>query len=75
MDDLNLCKCGNEKCLGFLLLHEKELEEIEQRKETICKEHGRVKFNLETSSSSGEIFTKFYELHVINNNELITTQC
>lgn len=68
MDDLNICKCGNEKCLGFLLLHEKELEEIEQRKDSIRKEQGHVKFNLVRSPSSGEIFTKFYELHVINDN-------
>ncbi|OSA95704.1 UNVERIFIED_ORG: hypothetical protein B2H93_04600 [Clostridium botulinum] len=68
MGDLNICKCGNEKCLGFLLLHEKELEEIEQRKDSIRKKYGQVEFNLKRSPSSGEIFTKFYELHVSNNN-------
>lgn len=52
----------------FLLLHEKELNEIEQRKDDMRKEHGDVSFNLERSPSSGEIFTKFYELHVIKND-------
>ena len=37
MNDLNICKCGNEKCFGFLLLHEKEVEKIEQIKEIMCK--------------------------------------
>ena len=59
MNDLNICKCGNEKCFGFLLLHEKELEKIEQIKEIMCKEHGHVNFNLEKSPSSGEMFAKF----------------
>lgn len=68
MKDSNICKCRNEKCLGFLLLHEKELEEIEQRKDSIRKEHGQVEFVLKRSPSSGEMFTKFYELHVIDNN-------
>lgn len=29
MDRSNICKCGNEKCLGWLLLHEKR-EELRQ---------------------------------------------
>jgi hypothetical protein len=52
-------------CLGFVLLHEKELEGIEQIKDSICKRHGNVEFDLKRSPSSGEIFTKFYDLHVI----------
>lgn len=65
-NDLKICKCGNEKCFGFLLLHEKELNEVEQRKEDMRKEHSDVKFELKSSPSSGEVYTKFYELHVIN---------
>jgi len=26
------CKCGDEKCIGFLLFHEKEMEDIEVKK-------------------------------------------
>ena len=65
MNDLNV---GMKSVLDFYFLHEKELEKIEQIKEIMCKEHGHVNFNLEKSPSSGEMFAKFYELHVINNN-------
>lgn len=65
MEDENICKCGNKKCLGFLLLHEKELKEVNQRKQSICNEYGDVQFDLKRSPSSGEMYTKFYELHVI----------
>lgn len=65
MEEKKVCKCGDRKCLGFILLHEKELNDIKQIKEDIRKEHGDVKFELKSSPSSGEIFTKFYELHVI----------
>lgn len=61
-----MCKCGNEKCTGFILLHEKELSELEEIKRIQCNECGDVRFELKDSPSSGEIFTKFYELHVIN---------
>ena len=53
------------KCLGFILLHEKELKEIEKIKDSISKEHGQVQFKLDRSPSSGEMFVKFYELHVV----------
>jgi hypothetical protein len=65
-EDLKICKCGNEKCLGFILLHEKELMDIEQTKQNMREKYGDVNFELKFSPSSGEIFTKFYELHVIN---------
>ena len=51
--------------VGFVLLHEKELSDIETIKQKIKEEHGEVNFELKNSKSSGEIFTKFYELHVI----------
>lgn len=58
------CGCKNEKCIGFRLLHEVEVSRIEEIKEEIISKHGDVEFDLKTSRSSGEIFTKFYELHV-----------
>jgi hypothetical protein len=60
------CKCGNEKCHGFQLLHEKELEELDERKELLKARYGNVDFELKRSPSSGEIFTKFYDLHVVS---------
>jgi hypothetical protein len=67
MKEENICKCGNKECLGFILLHEKELKELEKIKDTMHKEHGKVEFNLKRSPSSGEMYTKFYELHVIKD--------
>lgn len=66
-EDIKICKCGNKKCLGFVLLHEKELAEIGQIKDSIRKEHGDVSFDLKRSPSSGELFTRFYDLHIIKN--------
>lgn len=59
------CKCGDEKCIGFLLFHEKEMEDIEVKKQCIKEKYGNVEFNLKRSPSSGEFSVKFYELHVI----------
>ena len=67
-EDSKVCKCSDKRCLGFVLLHEKELKDIKQTKGSICKEHGDVSFELKSSPSSGEIFTKFYELHVIKED-------
>ena len=63
MDDI--CKCGSKNCLGFLLLHEKELDDLDLIKDIQRKQHGNLDFDLLVSPSSGELFTKFYELHVI----------
>lgn len=60
-----VCKCGDKRCIGFLLLHERDLENLDKIKDFEKKEHGDVPFKLEDSPSSGEIFTKFYELHVL----------
>lgn len=69
-EEQKLCKCGNPKCTGFYLLHEKELADLEKKKEEFRKtEPTPVTFELVRSPSSGEIFTKFYELHVIEAKE------
>lgn len=50
--------------LGYILLHEQELKRIDAIKENIIAEHGNLTFELKSSSSSGELFHKFYELHM-----------
>lgn len=63
-----MCKiCGNDKCCGKYLLHPKELNMIHQIKEKELYENPNRTFILIDSPSSGEIFTKFKELHVIDN--------
>ncbi len=64
-----LCKCGNAKCTGFYLLHPKELEKIPDIKETELANDPECTFNLIDSPSSGEIYVKFKELHVIGSCE------
>lgn len=60
-------KCKNDKCSGFYLLHPKERYKIPviQAKE-LAKNPNRT-FILIDSPSSGEIYVKFKELHVIDN--------
>ena len=58
-------RCTDTKCLGTILLHEKELIDIDERKVRLKVVYGDVTFNLTVSPSSGEIFTKFYDLHVL----------
>lgn len=63
-----MCKiCGNDKCSGKYLLHPKELKEIPKIKEKELAENPNRTFLLIDSPSSGEIFTRFKELHVIDN--------
>ena len=52
------------KYVGHKLLHEKELSILETLKAEIRKVHGDVEFELKESPSSGEVFTKFYELEI-----------
>lgn len=59
-----MCKCGNRNCKGFILLHQKELKKIDEIKKRELEEDPDCRFELMDSPSSGEIFTKFYELHV-----------
>lgn len=60
------CKCGNAKCKGFYLLHYKELHKVEDLKRKVLVEDCNCTFNLIDSPSSGEIYVKFKELHVIS---------
>lgn len=63
-----MCKiCGNDKCSGKYLLHPKELKEIPKIKEKELEQNPNRTFILVDSPSSGEIFTRFKELHVIDN--------
>lgn len=50
--------------IGYVLLHEKELHKVEAIKEQTIQEHGDVSFELLRSPSSGEIFMRFFELHI-----------
>lgn len=56
-------KCGHENCTGFYLLHPKELSDIPNIKQKELKENNNMKFDLIDSPSSGEVYTKFKELH------------
>ncbi|MEK3917260.1 hypothetical protein [Paenibacillus sp. FSL H7-0331] len=49
--------------LGFVLLNERELHKVDDIKGKTLAEYGDVSFELLDSPSSGEIFTRFYELH------------
>ena len=60
-----MCKCGDKDCTGFYLLHPAEMVDLPRLKEKELKENPSCTFNLVDSDSSGEIFTKFRELHVI----------
>ncbi|PIH59079.1 hypothetical protein [Paenibacillus sp. LK1] len=51
--------------MDYYLLHEKQLEELGDIKEEIMLELGtrEIEFEIKRSPSSGELFTKFYELY------------
>ncbi|WP_339193878.1 hypothetical protein MKY95_19080 [Paenibacillus sp. FSL P4-0176] len=51
--------------MDYYLLHEKQLEELGDIKEEIMLELGtrEIEFEVKRSPSSGELFTKFYELY------------
>ena len=61
------CKCGRKGCKGFYLLHPKEIQEgaIQRITNQELKECSNIRFSLDPSPSSGEVFLIFYELHVI----------
>jgi len=59
--------CKNDKCIGKYLLHPKEMHYIQEIKAKELSENSKRTFILVDSPSSGEIFTKFKELHVIDN--------
>lgn len=62
-----MCKiCGDDRCIWKYLLHPKEVKLFVPRiEEAELKACGERTFKLVTSPSSGEIFTRFKELHVI----------
>jgi hypothetical protein len=76
MDESNkeICKCGNEKCTGFYLLHPKEMCKIPELKKKELEEDSKCTFNLMVSPSSGEIFTVFHELHVIGSKPKVPVE-
>lgn len=59
-------KCGKDNCTGFYLFHPKEMVRISEAKEKERKRNPNCDFVLIDSPSSGEIFTKFKELHVLD---------
>lgn len=59
-------KCGNDNCIGSYLLHPVEVKEVPRLKEKELKEDPDTTFLLIDSPSSGEMFVKFKELHVIS---------
>ena len=60
-------KCKDDRCSGMYLLHSKELSNRFRIIKKELTENTNRKFILINSPSSGEIFTKFYELHVLDN--------
>ena len=61
-----MCKiCKNDKCIGKYLLHPKELVKIPEIAKEELSENPQRTFILLDSPSSGEVYTKFKELHVI----------
>ena len=66
-----MCKnCKNEACIGRYLLHPAEMHKVGKLKEKHLSENPNTKFELIESPSSGESFTKFMELHVIEGVNL-----
>lgn len=59
--------CKNNNCIGKYLLHPKEMDRIPEIKAKVLSENPNRKFVLLPSPSSGEIFTKFWELHIIQD--------
>lgn len=60
-------KCKDDRCIGMYLLHPKELNDRFKIMKKELTENENRKFILIVSPSSGELFTKFFELHVIDN--------
>lgn len=61
-----MCKnCNNEGCIGFYLLHPAEFHKEDALRDKHLKENPNAKFEMITSPSSGEVFLRFKELHII----------
>lgn len=65
------CKCGSDKCDGFILFHPSELNQLQDTKDKILKDNPRSTFDLIDSPSSGETYVKFKELHVCYNGGML----
>lgn len=67
MASREVCKCGRKECTGFYLFHQKEMDKIFEikKKEVEAHKNNRLEFDLMDSPSSGEIYTRFKELHVL----------
>lgn len=60
------CKrCEFEGCIGYYLLHPAEFGKIEELKQKQLAEDPNATFELIQSPSSGEVYTRFKELHII----------
>lgn len=58
-------RCMRKNCKGYVLLHPKELEDLSILKSNILEEYPNAEFELIDSPSSGEFFTKFKEMHIL----------
>jgi hypothetical protein len=63
-------RCKKPGCIGYVLFHPKELPQLEQVKKDLTEKYGEVRFDLVDSPSSGEIFTKFKELHLFKEGTI-----
>lgn len=64
------CKCGRTNCKGHYLLHPAEMKEVPALKAKELEKDENCTFDLCESPSSGELFTKFHELHVLSALEV-----
>lgn len=59
--------CKDDRCIGFILLHEKELKDIREVASNYSVENPKVKFILIGDPDNISTSTNFYQLHVIEN--------
>lgn len=55
------------KYIGYEVIHGKAMINLERIKKLAIEIHGELTFEVKESPSSGEIFTKFYELHMFQD--------
>ena len=58
-----MCKCGNNRCTGYYLLHPKEMNCIPEIKKKELEKNTDYTFKL--IESPGNLYVKFMELHVL----------
>lgn len=67
MAEEKICNhCKDPRCIGWYLLHPKEIIMVPRIKQKNLEINDKRTFNLIDSPSSGEIFTVFKELHVLH---------